>query len=57
MTAFVIYDNGTIQTVTGLEDLPQAPSIKTYTIAGNINYNRLTIKTHCADVSATDDCR
>lgn len=58
ITAFVIYDNGTIQTQSVLADLDPSPAIKTYTISGvSPNYNELSIKTHCSDVSATDDCR
>lgn len=58
ITAYVIYTNGTIDSrLTGFANLP-ASQIKTYTISNvNPGYDRLMIKTHCPDVTATDDCR
>jgi len=58
ITAYIVYTNGTIDSrLTGFANLP-ANQIKTYTI-DNVDpgYDKLTIKTHCPDVTATDDCR
>jgi len=58
ITAYIVYTNGTIDPrLTGFANLP-ASQIKTYTI-GEVDpgYDKLTIKTHCPDVTATDDCR
>lgn len=57
ITAFVIYDNGTVGSQSGFSSLPGG-QIQTYTFSGvNSNYQELTIKTHCPDVRQTDDCR
>lgn len=57
ITAYVIYDNGTIQQQLGFADLPGL-QLKTYIINNvSINYAHLTVKTHCPDVSVTDDCQ
>ena len=57
VTAYIIYTNGTIDARPGLANLAGL-QIKTYAI-GNVstNYGQLTIKTHCPDVSVTDDCQ
>lgn len=57
ITAHVIYDNGTIGFHSGLANLPTS-RINAYTISGvSSNYQELTIKTNCPDVTHTDDCR
>jgi len=57
ITAFVIYNNGTIGSQSGFSSLPGG-QIQTYTISDiDPDFQDLTIKTHCPDVRQTDDCR
>jgi flagellin-like protein len=58
ITAYIVYGNGTIDArLSGFQNLPGG-QIKAYNIYGvDSTYDKITIKTQCSDVSATDFCK